>query len=749
MGRIMKYTRRAFLVGSAAIAGGVAFGVYKVRQPLENPLARDLGPGDVTFNPWVLVTSERVTLIAPHTDLGQGTRSMQAMLICEEMDIDLDQVDIDPGLPAAAYYNTAAISELLPFMATDESWTAETVRSVAGAAVKLLGLQVTGGSSSVPDSFLKLRVAGAVARETLKQAAAARTGIAVDQMKTRRGRVILPEGTTFAYTELAADAARIDPVEDVELRPPEAWRYVGKPVQRIDIEAKSTGTLNYGIDLKRPWMVHATVRLNPRQGGALNGYDATRAEAMRGVKKVVPVSGGIAVVADNTWRAIQAVRAIECDWGPAPYPAEMDGHWTALADSFTEARREDRRRDDGDVETALSGPGVLEAEYRAPYLAHAPLEPLSVIVEVGEDRVDVWTATQLPQFVQANVAAIAGVETDRVFVHNQYAGGSFGHRLEDEHVKRATEVALAMPGTPVKLTYAREEDFAHDFPRQIAMARMRGAVSDGKVAALDLSIAMPSVQTSQLSRQPSAPGLMGPDGIISAGAWDQPFAIPNYRMTAYRAPQLAPVSSWRSVGASTNAFFFNGFLDELIEAAGADPLEERIRLCSHDLSRHVLEEVGRMSGWNGPRPAPGIGRGVAFCLSFGVPVAEVVEVRDTGAGIRIEKVWVAAEVGTVVDPVNFENLVQGGVVWGLGHAMNCEITYADGRAEQENFFDHEGMRLPQCPEIFVRGLENGDKVHGIGEPPVPPAAPALAAAIHALTGKRLREMPFAKFVDFA
>jgi isoquinoline 1-oxidoreductase beta subunit len=240
----------------------------------------------------------------------------------------------------------------------------------------------------------------------------------------------------------------------------------------------------------------------------------------------------------------------------------------------------------------------------------------------------------------------------------------------------------------------------------------------------------------------------GPDSQIVAGAWDQPFTIPNQRVTGYRAPELAPISSWRSVGASSNGFFYNAGLDELIHAAGADPMEERLRLCSNPEARKVLEAVAEMSGWDGVL-GDGRGRGVALTQSFGVHCAEVIEVSNTDYGIRIDKVWVAAEVGTVVDPVNFDNLVKGGVVFALGHAMNCEITYTDGIADQTNFDSFQGMRMYQCPKIEVRGLENGDHVYGIGEPPVPPAAAALAGAIFAATGTRLREMPFSRFVDFA
>jgi isoquinoline 1-oxidoreductase beta subunit len=270
-------------------------------------------------------------------------------------------------------------------------------------------------------------------------------------------------------------------------------------------------------------------------------------------------------------------------------------------------------------------------------------------------------------------------------------------------------------------------------------------VSGGQVKSLSLDIAAPSVVASQMGRIGlPAPG---PDSQLPAGAWNAPYAIERFRVRTYRAPNLAPVSSWRAVGASSCGFFLEGFLDELIHEAGADPMMERLRLCSWDVARGVLETVAEMSDW-GSDPGPRKGRGVALVESFGVPTAEVVEVTDTDDGIRIDKVWVAADVGTVVDPVTFENQVQGGVIWGLGHAINSEITFSDGRVDQTNYHDAEGLRMHQTPEIEVRGLERNFTIRGVGEPPVPPAAPALANAIFAATGVRLREMPFYKFIDF-
>jgi isoquinoline 1-oxidoreductase beta subunit len=517
-------------------------------------------------------------------------------------------------------------------------------------------------------------------------------------------------------------------------------------VQRLDIVGKSTGTTTFGIDLAINGMVNATVRINPRRGGAMEGYDASAARDMPGVLRILEVTNGVAVVADNTWNAFRAADAIDIEWGPAPYPASTKEHWSEIEASFVDERLDREWRHEGDVPAALArATERLDLEYRAPHLAHQPLEPIGALVLVEQDRAEVWVSHQIPRIAQQMVADIAGVDVDRVMLHNQYCGGSFGHRLEFENVRYAAEVAAQMRGTPVKLTFSREEDFAQDFVRQNAISRISGTVGNGRVQTLDIAVASPSVLASQLRRMnfPSA----GADAQIPAGIWDAPYAFENLRVRAYRSPELVPTSSWRSVGASTGGFFLECALDELIAAAGADPLLERIRLCDDPVARQLLEGVGEMSSW-GNDLGRGRGRGVALVFSFGVHVAEVIEVTDTPRGIRIDKVYVATDVGRVVDPVNFENQVQGAVIWGLGHAINCEMTYSDGMAEQRNYNVYTGMRMYQCPAIDVRAYENSERVGGIGEPPVPPAAPALANAIFQATGKRLREMPFNKFVKF-
>ncbi len=747
MGKLATFTRRTFLIGSAAIAGGIAFGIYKVRETPDNPLADDLANDAATFNPWVMIDSEKVTLIVPHADKGQGVASAQAALIAEELDLEWGGFETSFGKPSAAYWNTAMADEGVPFMSTDLSATAETMRSVMTGILKLIGMQGTGGSTAMPDSFEKLRMAGAVARETLKLAASTKTGTPVAELKTKNGAVLLPDGTTLTYTELAKDAATIDPASNVTLRDPSEWRLIGQAMPRLDIPAKSTGTLKYGIDLFIDNMVHATVRTNPRQGGTMNSFDASRAETMPGVEKVLEITNGVAVIATNTWYAIQAANAIDVDWGEAPYPAEQEDHWQEIEASYTKDRLDKMWRNDGDIDLEFADSLIIAATYRSPYVAHQPLEPLNAIVKVTDDNVEVWTGHQLQRMVQQMVAAVTGHDAEQVIFHNQYMGGSFGHRLEFEHIKQTAEIANQMRGTAVKMTYSREEDFAHDFPRHIAAAEGQGTVEDGKVVSMDLSIAAVSPIASQMGARAGLP-VPGPDPQISAGSWNNPYAFPHFRMRAYRTPELAPVSSWRAVGANGAGFFFDSFLDELIHAAGADPMQERIRLMQHDVSRTVLEAVAEMSDWAG-EAAPGTAKGVAFVESFGVPTAAVVEIENSEGTIKVLNVWIAADVGTVIDPVNFENLVQGGVVWGLGHAINCEITYSDGKAQQSNYHAHEGLRIYNCPTIKVKGQENGHKVRGIGEPPVPVIAPALANAIFAATGQRIRELPLNKHIDFA
>lgn len=741
MSRFGTIVRRTFLIGSAAIAGGVAFGWYSYARPYANPLK---GDGTAALTPYVVIDADGVTIITPRAEMGQGVHTTLAALVAEEMDLPWEQVRVAHGPASPAYYNAGVLEEGVPFAPNDTGWLAETMRGAMQVPGKFLGFQITGGSSSTFDAFDKMRAAGAVARLALVRAAARRLGVDETSLKTEAGAVIAPDGTRLAYTDLAVEAAAVDLPNTLPLKPREAWTLLGKSQPRTDMRAKVTGTATYTADLRLPGMKFATVRTNPGLGAAMTSYDATAALAMPGVEKVVEVPGGVAVIASNTWTAFQAAEAITFDWAPAPYPADTAAQLAVLAASFTPDRQDSRNRDDGDVESALVPPG-FEAEYTVPYLAHATMEPMTAAAWLREGSLQIWAGTQLPTQIAGEAAAITGLPPEAVEVTTMTMGGGFGRRAEMDYIRQVVTLAAALPGTPVLLTWSREEDMTHDAYRPLAMARIRASVAEGRIAALDVSVACPSVIGSQLGRLGYS--VPGPDNTIVQGAWEQPYGIPHFRTTGYKVPAGVPVGSWRSVGNSQNAFFLDSAIDELAHLAGADPLYFRLSQITHAPSRAVLQAVAEMSDW-GNTPA-GRARGVAFCLSFGVPTAQVIEVEQSPAGLRLTNAWAAADVGIALDPAILEAQVQGGMIYGLSAAISGEITFAEGRVEQTNFWDATPLRLHQCPPIAVRILENGPKLRGIGEPGTPPSAPALANAIFALTGQRIRTLPLNKLIEFA
>jgi isoquinoline 1-oxidoreductase beta subunit len=744
MGRLKTITRRTLLVGSAAVAGGVVFGYWRYKKPYENPLLAELKEGEVALTPYVRIDQSGITIIAPRAEMGQGIHTTLAALVAEELDVALNDVNVEHGPASKAYYNGAMLEEGLWWSALDTSKTAENVRAFTLVPAKFLGMQITGGSSSTPDSFVKMRKAGAAARAVLLLAAAKKLNADVSSLTTANGKVIAADGEQLLYTEIATLAAEIEAPQDPTLKPQSEWKILGQSLPRVDMLAKCTGTAEYSIDVQLPGMLHATVKMNPKLGGKILSFDAAGAESMPGVEKIVPLAGGVAVVASNTWLAIKAANAIEFDWGDAPYPESSAEHFSLLEDAFL-GSDDSQLRDDGDVDAVLANATVLEGEYRVPYLAHATMEPMNAVALLQDDRLDIWAGNQNPTQVVKDSAEIAEIDAENVHVHTTLMGGGFGRRSEMDFIKLAVQVAKSMPGIPVKTTWSREEDMSHDTYRPPAIARFKAAVANGTATALDLQISSPSVITSAMGRL-GIP-MAGPDVAIVQAAWDQPYAIPNYRVTGFRAPEMLPISYWRSVGASQNGFFHESAIDELAHAAGADPLQMRLSLMSDDTSRKVLEAVAKMSNWGSELPA-GVGRGVAFVMSFGVPVAEVIEVADTPLGIKILKVYAAVDIGIALDPRNVEAQVQSGVNFGLAAAIMGEISVADGAVEQNNFHTYDAIRMRQAPAIEVKILENGDKIRGIGEPATPPAAPALANAIFAATGSRIRELPLNKHVKF-
>ncbi|MEM7522329.1 MAG: molybdopterin cofactor-binding domain-containing protein [Pseudomonadota bacterium] len=746
MSGLGKIARRTFLLGSVAVAGGVAFGYWKYRQPYDNPLLDELADGEAALTPYVKISADGITLFSPRSEMGQGVLTTLAALVAEELDVGLDQVTVEHAPAGFAYYNSSVVEEVLPFASYDDGLMAETMRGAVGVAAKmLLARQSTGGSSSARDGYEKLRLAGAAARSALISAAAQKLGVDEGALTTARGVVTAPDGRAVAYTELAALAAEIDPSTSPKLKPRSAWNLLGASLDRVDMVEKCAGVAEFGIDTRLDGMLYAAVRMNPRLGGGMKSFDASAAETMRGVKKIVPLDGGVAVVATNTWYAFEAAKAIRFDWGEAPYPKTIEEHFAEVEASFTEERENSRHRDDGDVDAALPADAPV-MEYRAPYLAHATMEPLNATVLVTDDGLDIWTGTQNPTRCRDLGAELTGFAIDDVRVHTRYLGGGFGRRSEIDYVRIAVDVAKAMKGAPVKTTLSREQDMCNDYYRPIAMGRIRGAVKDGRIAVLDVRVAAPPAGEG-IAIRANLP-VSGPDPTIVQSTFDQPYEAPDYRTIGYRVPTMLPVGAWRSVGSSQNAFFHESAIDELAVSAGIDPIELRLNSISHPPSRKVIEAVAEMSSWGGETPA-GHGFGVAYSLSFGVPTAEVIEVAETEDGLKVLNVWAAVDVGVALDPRNIEAQVISGVNFGLSAAMLNEVTLRDGEVRETNFHSYEAMRIYQAPNIEVRVLEVADDIRGIGEPGTPPAAPALANAIFAATGERLREMPFGKFVTFA
>jgi len=745
--------RRTLLIGAAATAGGLGIGYYYYRRPYKNPLDKTPHEREAIFNPYLKIGFDNsITIIVPRAEMGQGVQTTLAALVAEELDVGLDAISVEHGPASWAYYNRAGLADGGPFAKFDESFVAEAARGAFGATGKMLGLQMTGGSSSTVDAFGKMREAGAMARTLLLQAAAEMFWTAPESLITKDRTVVVREtGKSATYGALAAKAAMLTPPKTVELKKPADWKYLGKPQPRLDVTDKSTGKARYGIDVDLPDMLHATVRMNPHLGGVLKSFDASKAQKMPGIVKIVEIGNGVAIIADNTWRAFQAADAITFDWGAADYPA-------STAEMF--AKIEQRAaygegfgfRNNGDVEEVFKAArpeDVIEAEYKAPFLAHGCMEPMNSTARWKDGVLDIWTPTQVPTLVQMAAAREFGIAGDAANVHVTYLGGGFGRRLEVDYAIYAMRAAKHTDGRPVKVTWTREEDTTHDIYRPAALGRFRGLVSKGSLpVAVDGNIAAPSVLKSVVGRDWPYVPLAGPDKIVAEGSFDQPYEISNYRICGAVVDLNVPVGFWRSVGNSYNGFFHESFMDELAHKSGIDPVEMRLKLMAkYPPAVKAVAKAAEMSGWKEPLE-PGKARGIAFTLSFGTWVAEVVQVAQEGDAIRIEKVWCAADVGIALDPRILESQMQSAIIFGLSSAVGQEITFKDGKVEQSNFLDFPALRINQAPAIEVAILQNSEWMGGAGEPGVPPSLPALANAVFALTGKRVRELPLSKQVMF-
>ncbi len=691
-----KMGRRAFLQISAGT------GLWLAASPLRVAAA---GPGDAPagdFQPsaWLNVDPKgAVTVWLGRSEMGQGTYTGMAVLVAEELEAD---------------------------------W--KRVRVVQADANPRYGRMSTGGSSSVRQSWEPLRKAGAAAREMLVAAAAARWGVAPETCRAGKGEVLhAATGRRAGYGELAAAAAKLPVPEKPRLKDPKDFTLIGKPVPRLDTPPKTRGAAVFGIDVRVPGMLHAVVARPPSLGGKVAGFDAARAKAVPGVRKVVEVPSGVAVLADTTWAALRGREALSATFDGGPNGALDSAAIARLVDAApleaTPAKVE------GDVEKALAGAArKLSATYTLPFLAHATMEPMNCTARVDAGGAELWVPTQAPLWARGDVAKALGLPDDKVTVHTTFLGGGFGRRAFPDFPVEAALVAKAA-GVPVQLTWSREDDFLGDYFRPCGKNELRGGLdAKGNLVAWHHLVRSPSISRQNFGGRTGHPDVL--EGAIG---------FP-YRSGAIRIDAAVPTVGvrlgwWRSVYASQNAFPEECFLDELAHAAGKDPLAFRkAHLPPDHPLQAVLALAGEKSGWGKKLPR-GVARGLACHSSFGSHVAEVAEVSVTKGAIRVHRVVVAVSCGTALNPDSVAHQMEGSVVYGLSAALRGAITFSKGAAEQRNFPDQDPLRLSEMPRVETHIVPSTAAPGGIGEPGLPPLAPAVANALFALTGKRQRRLP--------
>ncbi len=760
--------RRHLVLGTLAAGGALAvgWGLLPPRQRLMPSRPPPLQAGQLAVNGWLKLTADdRVIVVMPRSEMGQGAHTALAMLLAEELDADWGRVRIEPAPIDPIYFNQATVVDGLPFHPDSRGVVKRAAGWMTAKTMREIGVMVTGGSSSVKDAWEPMRLAGASARAMLVAAAARAWGVPEAEVFVRDGLLSHGgKGRQARFGELAEAASRLPVPREPALKKPADFRLIGRPTRRLDSAAKSRGEAGYGLDLRLPGMLHATVAMSPVAGGGVAAFDAKAALARPGVRDAFVVAPGfgapaaVAVLADSHWRARQALAQLQVQWDEAVPAAGLSS-----ADVLARLRRELDAGSgfpyfsEGDVDAAFAGAArTLRAEYDAPYLAHLALEPINCTVQVGNGEATVWAPTQVPDLARRAAAQALDLPADKVTVHVTLLGGGFGRRLDVDFVWQAALIAARAPGTPVMTLWTREQDTRHDFYRPAAAARWEAALdAQGRLLALRALSASQSVVQQSLTRLFGLPAA-GPDKTAAEGAFDQPYAWPAARI-AHRIVELPlPVGFWRSVGHSHQAFFKESFVDELAHAAGQDPLGYRLALLQHDArSAGVLQLAAAGAGWGTPAPAAPDGapvaRGIAFHRSFGTRVGMVVEASlapEAAAGqgsptraIRVHRVVCAVDCGQPVNPDGIRQQVEGGVQFALAAALHGGVTFERGRVREGNFDAQPMPRLADAPRVEVQIVASHEPPEGMGEPPVPPLAPALAGALFALTGQRPRSLP--------
>lgn len=747
---LVNLTRRKFLIAGGLVGGGLAIGFgFGDDTPDKAALEATTSSSEFALNAWIKISkSGAITVAVPQAEMGQGVYTALAMLVAEELEVDFASVTPEMAPLAPVYVNAIALMDSLPFSdghhngeATVGAWG---MRKVAG----MLGVQATGGSTSVRNAWDPMQKAGAMAREMLIKAAANQWNVPASECAAAKGVITHKASDKSAsYGDLVEAASKLEIPDEIPLKASSARTIIGNSQPRVDIPAKVTGTATYGVDIDLPNMAYAAVQLCPVFGGTVASWDEQAILKMPGVIKAVRFETGVAVIANSFWRAKKAVEAL-------PVTFDEGRNATLSTDSiFSEFERQlasDEGRsykDEGDAAEQISkASNVISATYKAPFLAHACMEPMNCTAKVGDNDVEVWMPNQAQTLVAWFAEKVADVPAENVTLHTPYLGGGFGRRLEVDLVVMAVTIAKELKGRPVKLIWTRENDVQHDMYRPAALANFKGTLDgSGNIDAWSNRVASPSVTRSFTKRLlPWADSDM-PDNTTAEGAADIPYQISNMLMEHVPTPIEIPVGYWRSVGHSYNAFFSEGFMDEMAWAAKKDPIAFRLNhLKEHADFTAVLKKLEEVSQWSTPL-LEGKGRGVALHESFGSIVGQVVEVTvSKDREISVDKVYCVVDCGTIVNPDTVKAQMESGIIFGLSAALFGEITIEKGRVVQENFPDYDMVRLSNCPQIEVYLAPSGRPLGGVGEPATPPIAPAVTNAIFAATKTRIRELPLSK-----